>query len=90
MNMDKLLTLIIPTYNMERYLSTCLDSLLVGEQQAQLDVLVVNDVSLLKFIRLVGDYRAGTYLDENRALRPPFRKILSFVRCSRMSVKGPG
>lgn len=45
MNMDKLLTLIIPTYNMERYLSTCLDSLLVGEQQAQLEVLVVNDGS---------------------------------------------
>ena len=29
--MDKLLTLVIPTYNMEKYLRTCLDSLIVGE-----------------------------------------------------------
>ena len=54
-----------------------------------LDVLVVNDVSRRTFVALVGDYRAGTYLDENRALKPPFREILRFIRCSRMTVKGP-
>lgn len=43
--MEKLLTLIIPTYNMEKYLRTCLDSLIVGEGQEQLEVLVINDGS---------------------------------------------
>ena len=54
-----------------------------------MDVLVVNDVSRLKFVRLVGDYRAGTYMDENGVLRDKFRDILEFVRCSRMRVTGP-
>lgn len=44
--MVKLLTIIIPTYNMEKYLRRCLDSLLVsGENMALLEVLVVNDGS---------------------------------------------
>ena len=43
--MEKLLTLIIPTYNMEKYLSTCLDSLLISEGQDRLEVLVINDGS---------------------------------------------
>jgi len=43
--MEKLLTLIIPTYNMERYLKKCLDSLLVARNLDSLEVLVVNDGS---------------------------------------------
>ena len=43
--MDKILTLIIPTYNMELYLRYCLDSLLVDEGMDALEVLVVNDGS---------------------------------------------
>ena len=44
--MAKLLTIIIPTYNMEKYLRRCLDSLLVSEEnRASLEVLVVNDGS---------------------------------------------
>ena len=43
--MEKLLTLIIPTYNMERYLKKCLDSLLVARNLDCLEVLVVNDGS---------------------------------------------
>lgn len=44
--MDKLLTLIIPTYNMERYLDKCLTSLIVsGENMQVLEVLVINDGS---------------------------------------------
>ena len=42
---NKILSIIIPTYNMERYLKLCLDSLLVGEKIELLDVLVVNDGS---------------------------------------------
>ena len=42
---DKLLSIIIPTYNMERYLRYCLDSLLVKDNFEALEVLVINDGS---------------------------------------------
>lgn len=44
--MDKILSIIIPTFNMEKYLHKCLDSLIVsGENLEKLDVLVINDGS---------------------------------------------
>lgn len=44
--MDKLLTIVIPTYNMEAYLERCLQSLVVPtELMNQLEVLVINDGS---------------------------------------------
>jgi len=43
--MEKLLTIIIPTYNMEAYLNQCLDSLLTEKSKSLLDVLVINDGS---------------------------------------------
>lgn len=44
--MEKILTIVIPTYNMQDYLRRCLDSLIVPEEQmAQLEVLVINDGS---------------------------------------------
>lgn len=43
--MEKVLTVIIPTYNMENYLRYCLDSLLIKEFLKQLEVLIINDGS---------------------------------------------
>ena len=44
--MEKILTIVIPTYNMQDYLRRCLDSLIVSEEQMnQLEVLVINDGS---------------------------------------------
>lgn len=43
--MNKLLSLIIPTYNMERYLDRCLSSLIVEHGIERLEILVVNDGS---------------------------------------------
>lgn len=44
--MDKILTIVIPTYNMEKYLDRCLSSLIVNDNlMERLDVLVVNDGS---------------------------------------------
>ena len=45
--MDKVLSIIVPTYNMERYLDKCLSSLLVTDQNLlnALEVLVINDGS---------------------------------------------
>ncbi len=42
--MDKILTIIIPTYNMEKYLRHCLDSLIVPNM-GKVEVLVINDGS---------------------------------------------
>ena len=54
-----------------------------------MDTLVVNDVSRLRFVALVGDYRAGTYVDEQGVLDERFKKILRFVRCRKMRITGP-
>ena len=44
--MGKLLSIIIPTYNMDKYLHKCLDSLVVSEKNMKrLEVLVINDGS---------------------------------------------
>ncbi len=44
--MKKILTIVIPTYNMQDYLHRCLDSLILPDKQMeQLEVLVVNDGS---------------------------------------------
>ena len=43
---NKLLTVIIPTYNMEKYLRRCLDSLIVGDETMKyLEILIINDGS---------------------------------------------
>ena len=43
---DKVLTLIIPSYNMEKYLDRCLSSLVVGKEQMGLfEALIINDGS---------------------------------------------
>ena len=45
--MEKILTIVIPTYNMEKYLRRCLDSLIIDDKELlnSLEVLVVNDGS---------------------------------------------
>ena len=45
--MDKILTVVIPTYNMEKYLRKCLDSLIIEDKEIlnKVEVLVVNDGS---------------------------------------------
>ena len=45
--MDKILTVVIPTYNMEKYLRKCLDSLIIDDKDLfdMLEVLVINDGS---------------------------------------------
>lgn len=43
--MEKLLSIIIPTYNMEKYLAKCLDSLLIKTYMHALEIIIVNDGS---------------------------------------------
>lgn len=57
--MDKILTVIIPTYNMEKYLRKCLDSLIVSDENMQcLEVLIVNDGSKDSSSKIAHEYEA--------------------------------
>lgn len=53
--MQKLLTLAVPTYNMEAYLSRCLDSILCDNMD-YIEVIVVNDGSKDKSSEIAHDY----------------------------------
>lgn len=53
----KVITIIIPTYNMEKYLHKCLDSLIVSdENMKRLEVLVVNDGSKDSSLSIAREY----------------------------------
>lgn len=61
---------------------------LASVQDGLMDVLLVNDISRLKFVSLVGDYRAGTYIDSSGALKPQFAKALSYRRVRKAAIEG--
>ena len=51
--MEKLLTIAIPAYNMEKYLERCLNSLLIKDEQTQyLEVIIINDGSMDRTIQI--------------------------------------
>lgn len=57
--MTKILSIIIPTYNMEKYLHKCLDSLIVSaENLSLLEVLVINDGSKDASSEIAHDYES--------------------------------
>ncbi len=57
--MEKILSIIIPTYNMEKYLRKCLDSLIVCEGNMKLlEVLVVNDGSKDSSSQIAHEYES--------------------------------
>ena len=58
--MNKLLTIVIPTYNMQEYLHRCLDSLVLKDEQLmnQLEVLVINDGSKDNSSAIAHEYEA--------------------------------
>lgn len=54
---QKLLTLIVPTYNMEKYLPMCLDSVTADEVPDTLEVIVVNDGSRDRSLEIMEQYQ---------------------------------
>lgn len=57
--MEKLLTIIVPTYNMEKYLRRCLGSLIMDEaRMILLEVLVINDGSKDSSSSIAHEYQA--------------------------------
>ena len=66
--MNKILTIIIPTYNMEKYLRRCLDSLIIDEEgMKQLEVLVFNDGSKDSSSQIAHEYQ-DKYPDTYRVI----------------------
>lgn len=59
---NKVLSVIVPTYNMEYYLDKCLSSLIIGEPDSEimccLDVIVVNDGSSDRSSEIAHQYKA--------------------------------
>lgn len=53
--MEKLLTIIIPSYNMEKYLSICLDSLLIPSID-KIEILIINDGSKDNTLEIANQY----------------------------------
>ena len=56
--MNKILTIVVPTYNVEKYLSRCLDSLLYDEKtNKKLEIIVVNDGSKDNSLKIANEYK---------------------------------
>lgn len=55
---SKILSIIIPTYNMEKYLAYCLDSFLIEKNREKLEVLIVNDGSKDGSLNIAKDYES--------------------------------
>lgn len=53
---QKILSIIVPTYNMENYLSYCLDSFFIRKNFDKLEVIVVNDGSKDKSLEIAQNY----------------------------------
>lgn len=55
----KILSVVIPTYNMEEFLSRCLETLIVDEKKlTRLEVLVINDGSKDSSLQIANKYHA--------------------------------
>ncbi len=56
MNFDKLLTIVIPAYNMHDYLRRCLDSICIESVMNDVQVIVVNDGSTDDTLQIMHEY----------------------------------
>lgn len=56
--MEKLLTIVIPAYNMEKYLHRCLNSIVVEDIMDKVQVLIVNDGSKDRTSEIAHEYEA--------------------------------
>ena len=85
--MKKLLSIIVPTYNMEELLPACLDSLVGSAAAAALDVVVVNDGSRDSSLAIANEY-AARYSDVVRVIDKPNGNYGSTINAALPSLKG--
>ncbi|MBR5445318.1 MAG: hypothetical protein IKV57_04305 [Clostridia bacterium] len=50
------------------------------------DVLVVQNISRLQFVSMVGAYHDGSFITPEGEILPRFRKVLSYYRCRKMHI----
>ena len=55
--MSKILSICVPSYNMEQYLERCVDSMLVDEVLYKLEIIIVNDGSKDGTLAIANDYK---------------------------------
>lgn len=55
--MSKVLSVCVPSYNMEKYLNRCIDSMLVPEVLDQLEIIIVNDGSTDSTLSIANEYK---------------------------------
>lgn len=55
--MSKILSICVPSYNMEQYLERCVDSMLVDEVLDKLEIIIVNDGSKDGTLAIANDYK---------------------------------
>lgn len=57
--MGKVLSLIVPVYNMEEYLRECLDSVILPERADSFEVITINDGSTDRSLRILKEYESN-------------------------------
>lgn len=54
---NKLISVVLPSYNMERYLSRCVDSLIVEDFLGKYEIVIVNDGSKDRTLEIANNYK---------------------------------
>ena len=83
----KLLSIIVPAYNMEAYLAQCVESVLRTPSLAAVEIVVVNDGSKDKTLRLAKQY-ADRYADTVRVIDKPNGNYGSTINAALPIVRG--
>ena len=68
--MNKVLSLAVPAYNMEKYLSRCLDSMLSAETDIPYEVIIINDGSKDNTLSIAKEYE-DNYRDIVKVIDKP-------------------
>ena len=83
----KLLSIIVPSYNMEAYLAQCVESVLRTPSLAAVEIVVVNDGSKDKTLRIATQY-AERYADTVRVVDKPNGNYGSTINAALPVVRG--
>uniref|UniRef100_UPI0040569CE4 glycosyltransferase family 2 protein n=1 Tax=Alistipes sp. TaxID=1872444 RepID=UPI0040569CE4 len=83
----KLLSIIVPAYNMEAYLAQCVESILRTPSLAAVEIIIVNDGSKDKTLRIARQY-AERYADTVRVVDKPNGNYGSTINAALPLVQG--
>ena len=61
---------------------------LADSRDGYLDVILVDDIPIPKFAKLISDFRKGTHISDGFVVKEKFREVMKFRRCRRISFDG--